>query len=889
MHTAEPTPLWGRSEDASPAGGTWSGDPRFAVPLAANVVVRPRLHAQLTAGVAAPCVLIAAPAGWGKTLLASSWLGSGGARGAVAWVSLSPSDDDLQAFWTSVADGLLPAVGDGVAGLLRNAVAGSDVESVPGRFAAALDATPVVLVLDNLHEITKLAVHESLLRLIHRPPPGLRFVVTTRHDPPWPLHRLRLAGVLTEIRASDLAFREDETRALLDRLSINLDAVHVGRLVERTEGWAAGLRLAALELHGVADPGGYVDAFSGDDHAVAAYLLEEVIDRLAPELLDFLVRVSILDVVSADLADALTGDRSGAVTLAELAASNLFVHAVGTGGRWYRLHRLIADVLRSRITQPRTFRDLHRRAAEWYLHQGIPLDAIRFAVRGGLWPLGAELLGRHILALAVRGNGRDVDLLLTAVPRDTLLGHPELAAALATARIMQGSPAELGELMAAAHAGVSHLPGPRAERLRVLLHLNGLGHARARGDLVGLATACRQIPTDPAVLTALGIAAWDVVPLIVLGGAGTAAFWTGDVVEAENHLRAAAEIDPSGGMLRPHLNARAHLALLHCERGDLDAAQNKARAVVEHAVEVGWTVSAQVVAAYLTLAWVALDRDDDPEADGWLGRVAEVEAVMPEPHVQLAAAGLTALRCADAGDVVGALSGLRLTTARFTGIAPLALMDRLLLVEADLLRCIGDLGRAGEVLAGLRGPTTAASARAVARVHLCSGDVAAAEEALAQFPRDGTTVRGRVEDAILRGLIAQTQDPAVALSWLDDALVIAAPLGMRRPFLVEAAELRNLLSARIEAGTAVAAFAVDLLRRMSGQGSVPPAVQAAPLTDRERLVLRYLASTLSNAEIASELYLSVNTVKTHQRMVYRKLGAGGRRDAVRRAKELRLL
>jgi LuxR family maltose regulon positive regulatory protein len=177
----------------------------------------------------------------------------------------------------------------------------------------------------------------------------------------------------------------------------------------------------------------------------------------------------------------------------------------------------------------------------------------------------------------------------------------------------------------------------------------------------------------------------------------------------------------------------------------------------------------------------------------------------------------------------------------------------------------------------------------VARLHLCTGDLAAAEAALARFPDDGATVRGRVEGAVLRSAIAAPQDREVALSRLEDALLAAAPPGMRRPFLVPAAHMRGVLAARVEAGTGVAAFAVDLMRRMSGQVSRPPAVLVAPLTDREQLVLRYLASTLSNAEIASELYLSVNTVKSHQRMVYRKLGAGGRRDAVRRAKELRLI
>jgi LuxR family maltose regulon positive regulatory protein len=216
-----------------------SVDHRFAVPLVTNVVVRPRLLDQLTTAPAS-CVLIAAAAGWGKTLLASSWLAEGATDSVAAWISLSPTDDDLRGFWTSVAAALIPRVGDRAAAALRNAVA-DDLEQVPGKVAAALaaDGAPLVLVLDNLHEVTGLAVHESLLRLVQRPPRGLRMVVTTRRDPPWPLSQLRLAGVLSEIRASDLAFGADETRALFARLGINLDAARVGRLVARTEGWAA--------------------------------------------------------------------------------------------------------------------------------------------------------------------------------------------------------------------------------------------------------------------------------------------------------------------------------------------------------------------------------------------------------------------------------------------------------------------------------------------------------------------------------------------------------------------------------------------------------------------------------------------------------------------------
>ena len=871
--------------------GAADWDVKFAVPLATHLVSRRWLHARLTAGLESCCTLIAAPAGWGKTLLAGSWLADGGAGRAVAWVSLGPSEDDVRALWTAIATAIIPIIGERAAAELRHIVSDEDVEMMPGQIAAVLadDATPVVLVLDNLHEITSLTAHESLLRLVQRPPIGLRFVAMTRRDPPWPLDRLRLAGVITEIRAAELAFRVDEAAALLAQLGIELDGEHLGRLVERTEGWVAGLRLAAVQLQGGGDPAGFVDAFSGDDHAVAAYLLTEVIDRQPPELLDFLVRVSFVDLVCADLADALTGARTGAATLAELAASNLFVHAVGSGGRWYRLHRLIADVLRPRITDPRTLRDVHRRAAEWHRRHSLPLDAVRYALRGGLWPLAAEILGVHGLALVIRGSARELEVLLTAAPRDALLGQPELAAILAGARVYLGSHREVTELVAAAVAGADDLAQPRAERLRVVLDLVEMGHARTRGDVVAVAAAARRIPDDPRTLSGLGLAGWDVIPLLLLSNAGTAELWTGDATAAEKHLRAAVDTTQWSGLLRPHLNAASQLALLLAERGDLDAAQAEAQSAVQRATEAGWGTSPQAVAAYLALARVALDRSEPEGVDRWLRRVAEVEVVAPEPHVRLAAVTLNALRRADSGDWEDARTALRAATG-LTESAPAVLADRVMLVEAELLRRTGDLRQAADVLTRLCGPATPHTAHALARLHLASGDAAAAERSLASFPPVLGTVRERVDRGVLCTLIAAEHNRSAALHLLDEPLLVAAPLGMRRPFLMEAAGLQTLLTDRIEAGTAVAAFAVDLLRRMSGQHHQPlPASLAEALTERERVVLRYLASTLSNTEIAAELYLSVNTVKTHQRMVYRKLGADGRRDAVRRAKQLRLL
>jgi tetratricopeptide (TPR) repeat protein len=234
-----------------------------------------------------------------------------------------------------------------------------------------------------------------------------------------------------------------------------------------------------------------------------------------------------------------------------------------------------------------------------------------------------------------------------------------------------------------------------------------------------------------------------VIPLLIRNNAGTAELWTGDLTEAEKHLRAAVDANQWSGLLRPHLNAAAQLALLLCERGDLDTAEAEARVAVLRATEAGWAASPQVVAAYLALAWVSLDRSEPDGVDHWLGRVTEIEALAPEPHVQLAAAALNTLRRADAGDWEGARTALRAATTKLTENTPAMLAHRLLVVEAELLRRTGDLRHAADVLASLHGAATPNIAHSLARLHLAGGDAAVADQLLAAFPAEGGTVRQR--------------------------------------------------------------------------------------------------------------------------------------------------
>jgi LuxR family maltose regulon positive regulatory protein len=656
-------------------------------------------------------------------------------------------------------------------------------------------------------------------------------------------------------------------------------------------GWGAGLRLAALHLRGCADVEAAVESFSGDDHSVAGYLLTEVLDRQPPELIGLLERISIVDLVSAGLANALTDREDGDAVLAELAASHLFVEAVGRPGRWYRLHRLLADVLRARPIPPRLRRDLHRRAAEWFRDHDMPLAAVRSALRGGLWPLAGDLIGTHLVPLAMRGAAHELEQALAGVPRAVLFSRPELATGLAGARVVQGVGTEVSALIASARAGARQLPTARAERVEVLLDLITGAHARLAGDFDAAVAAYRRVPDQPAPLATLGFAGAEIVPVIVHSNLGTAELWIGDLTRGARSLGAAA--DPgSGAPALSHINAAAYLALLHCERGELDTAVAVAGEVTATAASMGWARTPQAVPAYLAMARVLLDRDELAEIDTWLDRAAEVASVAPEPHVQLATALVLAARREAVGNRERALAGLRATASRLAPwVPPRGLAEQWMVTESELLIRSGDAARARALLDVLGTPRTTAGAVAAARVYLLLGDTPAAEGVLPDGNPDGP--RTEVGVHLVRALAALAAgEDGPALDCIEDALLAAAPSALRRPFLAAADELRDLLQRRLERGSAAPTFAIDLLRRMTGEPVDELAARRAlvdPLTEREKTILHYLASALSNAEIATELYVSVNTVKTHQRTVYRKLGAAGRRDAVRRARALRLL
>ncbi len=689
----------------------------------------------MTAGVSRGLTVIAAAAGWGKSLLVGSWVAGGADGRRVARVNLEPGDDDVRSFWTTTA-AALATVADGAASEALARIAAAPVgNELPGDLVRALDRSGrrFVLVLDNLHEVTSQEVHTGLQRLVERLPRTLSLVITTRRDPPWPLPRLRLAGLLTEIRADDLGFRPDEGAALFARFGVELTAEELVEMVQRTDGWAAGRRLGALQLQGAPDVGAAVAAFSGDDHDVSGYLLDEVLARLPSDLAGFLEKVSVVDLVCVDLADALTGRTDGAAVLGELAASHLFVHALDRPGRWYRLHRLLLDVLRAQPLPRRERRDLHRRAAQWFAARGMTLEALRSAVRGELWPLASDLVGRRLGALALRGSARELERVLDGVPREVLLAHPELATALAGARMVQAHPVEVEQLIEFAVGGSGGLSARRVARLRLYHGLILGGRARVTGDLRAALEAYRRIPLDPAEITKLGVADVGIVLDLVRSNLGTAEYWTGHPARAEVHLREAADLTGPPRSLPP-VNAGSHLALVACDRGDLVTAEQTGRAAVRIAERAGWTRTMQIAPAYLALARVAFDRGD-PD-DTWLGRLAEVEEQSPEHHIRLAGALVRAARHELAGDLDRALAELGQVEGRLGGwVPPPPLHEQVLLTRAALLAQVGDVASARALGDRVGPPRSAVGALLRVRLDLGLGDTAAAREALARGRR----------------------------------------------------------------------------------------------------------------------------------------------------------
>jgi LuxR family transcriptional regulator, maltose regulon positive regulatory protein len=861
--------------------------------IPAGYLERPRISNLLDAGSDTSLTIVSAGPGWGKTSAVAAWAEH--LRDPIAWVSLDAEDGEPRMFWSYVLAALRAAAtvpaDNPLADLVPRPVPDAETTRL---IVDGLNRLPtrVGLVLDDLHEVGSAVVLEAIEALLRRRIDRLRLVLITRSDPTLPLHRLRLAGDLTEIRAADLAFTADEAVALFVNDGLDTGAVPMSRLLERTEGWAAGLRLAALALRRDAS-GSALAEFAYDERATADYLADEVLAGQPAELRTFLLHTSVVDRLTADLADALTGDGDGASRLERLTQANAFVVALGTEGHWYRYHPMLREMLRQHLSmsEPHLVAALHRRAALWFASHGSPVEAVRHAAMAPDW----GLLGRVLVTRAVpRLVSADRDALAGVLARlpdadghDGFEVHLSAAARLLSVRQF----AAMAPHVSLGWSALRRTEPDLRPAATVALHVLELAQARIRGDADAIVMHSTRA-LDLLRGEAASVPAADEYTAITLGNQGMGLLWSGAQREAERSLREGLAAAQETDVEVTRVDMLGHLGLAATLSGRLREAHVLASEAVELAGARGWSALEQVSSAYLTLAFVALQWNELEEADAQLrlGLAAQPTWADRLP--------LTALRITEV--MVHAVRG-RLARAR-EGIlqlrsdfadwhAPEFLLRWGAIAAAEVALTSGDHGRVAEIIAVPTGdaPPGPEERVCLARALLAAGQPDRALQMVSAV-RDLDT--GAAVDAWLITALAadHNREDHRANAAIAKALQVAEPEAWRRPFVTAHPDrLARLVDRVIRLTPQPSQFARSLLTELDRQGFRVDGQVREPLTDRELTVLEHLPTMLSNAEIATQMFVSVNTVKAHLKSLYRKLDVSSRRQAVQRARELQLL
>jgi LuxR family transcriptional regulator, maltose regulon positive regulatory protein len=861
------------------------------------MVARGDLVACLDRAAARKVTIMSAPAGSGKTSLLRAWAGRPDRAHRIAFVPVRRDEQDAQRFWLALLDALRHACGAASDMEPPAAAPEFNLRVLADRVLRELGdlSGRVIVVIDDLHELNSPDAVAELTRLLVNLPPNGHAILATRRDLQLGLHQLRLAGELAEIRAADLRFTQRETRELLDASGIALSEAGAERLHRRTEGWAAGLRLAALSLAGHPDPERFVAEFSGSDRAVAEYLLAEMLERQPGEVQNLLLRTCLLDRVNGELADLLTGRPGSEQTLLDLEDANAFVVSLDPGRTWFRYHHLFADLLRLELRRrlPDQVPALHRQAAGWFTRHGQMADAIRHTQAAGDWPDAARLLADHSFSLTMDGQGQTVRALLRAFPPG--VDYPELALVRAARSLARGRLDEAAAHLAVAEAYAETAPPDRRRRLRVAIAALKLRLAARRGHLAGVTEQARFLASPVTGQSGEDIALGNVLRAVALMNLGTVEASLG-LADAERHLREGAVLAREIG--RPYLEVRCLAQLGFASKiRPFAAIQRRCREAIALAERHGWGAEPIIAPALVTLAANLAWTGEFDEGERWLQRtmrsvqadtgadirllVHMVSGMLQAGHgrhqqalEEFSAAEYLGSQLADSHALASQVTGWMLATQARAGMPGAA------------RACLAALDdeRAGSGEAG--------NARAV--ICLAEGDPAAALAAVRDVLDGAAPVIGYVtvvEAHLLAGLAhRELGDQRAANRAAERALALAEPDRLVLPFVMTGSA--GLLEALPRHQTVHAALLTDILDTGRGSSVTPeehPAPLAHKLSPSELRVLRYLPTNLSRPEIAGELSVSLNTINTHLRRVYAKLGTDDRSAAVQRARELRLL
>ena len=904
----------------------------YIPPARANRVPRSRLIEQLN--IPRPLTLIAAPAGFGKTTLLSNWLPQ--SQHCVTWLSLDEDDNDPIRFWGYVVAALQKLranLGEDALKLLQSpqpppvtailSALINDVSSFPDNFS---------IVLDDYHLIKTQSIHEALTFLLDHQPPQMHVILTTRADPPLPIARLRARDQLTELRADDLRFTRDEAAMFLNEvMGLRLSADNIAMLDSRTEGWIAGLQLAALSMQGREDVSGFVQAFSGSHRHVLTYLAEEVLEQSPEGTLSFLLQTSILDRLCGPLCDAVLGGNESQTLLQKLEQANLFIVPLDDKGKWYRYHHLFAEVLQSRLqqTQPDLISELHCRASHWFEQNGLNAEAIEHALGGKDWIHAMNLIDANLENIQLRGEVATALRWLGALPDEAIHARP---------------------IMGLSHAWLLVLGN---DLKTVERRLGSVEQALQADQTLGLATKTTllgqvailrqinalQLDSPGEITIAAGRKLLALLPeddlarrgfvLLFMGCVQYLSF--GDMQAAERCFEESIQSSRSAGDAFTEMLARAHLSQMRVISGQLHAAELPCIDLRRLASEPGWEQVPAAGLSHVMLGRILYERND---LSGALQALSPFIAdIMVEESYSLARPAIVScILLARVQLALGDFNEARKLLDRVWGkiqkdrlkqisVPVAAYRARILLGLGDLETALEWAQEIGSTISDPLNPSLEYDHISLARVWWKQGRLPEARQLLARLllPAELAGRMGRVIEILALQVtvnLAQGED-SDALASLERALTLAEPEGYIRTFVDEGEPMRDAISNwrleisrrrdLIEVQTRLMAYADKLLKAFSDGANqlaliakhplgtnhpvnapFPQSSLVAPLSARELEVLHLIAEGLSNDAIARKLFLATSTVKVHLKHIYGKLDVNSRTQAIARLHELHL-
>ncbi len=883
-----------------------------APPLPGWAVRRERIERLIDDGARGPLTVITGPPGAGKTMALASWAAARRHTGPVAWVTLDRFDNGPEILWSYIGESLRRR-GVAVPADLNPPGSGPADHARLHRFASMLAAQdpPVALILDDVHVLTDPRSLEGLSYVLRNASAGLRVLVAARMDPLLPLHRYRLAGELADIRAADLAFTVPEAQKLMAQHRVTLATAALETLTAKNEGWAAGLRLAAMSMEGHPEPERLAIEFGAGQGAVTGYFVEEVLNARPAAVREVLLKTSILDRVSPSLAADLAGDRHAEAVIPELAEANAFVLALG--GDWYRYHPLFAEVLRLKLRheRPDEVRRLHQRAASWLRRNGLLAESVSQLAAAGEWQVAAQAAVEDGAAGGLVGQRVSTALAeaFRPMPVTAETANPAVLIIAAAMRLRDLDEPAAEALLRRAELALAEVPATAELRARLAIQLICADLARRRGDLRGAQTAATRAADVVAAMPEEMRSRHPGARTELLFLRGAVETWAGHLAAAAATLeKATAAADGGHGWA----DCAGYWALTEALRGNLGIASGLAAPATVPGLGqprhrgVPPVISA---AAETALAWVHLERGQVGDASERLARAQDALRGRPDRLV----AAICSLAAARHELAKGrAAPAERIARGAREGWAPPPWLDRrLVLTESHAYTVAGDvtaaLGAAGRIRPRFAPDVTAA----VARAQLAAGNLDAASRELADqrdAPVSAAPDAVRLEERLVEAELGyRGGDPARGRHALEEALRLAEPEQLRLPFAMERSWIQPVfrrdpvLAERFRrmfqpARTRLASLAAEPGAGADSGGEPgtvnghgPGTVIVEELSDREREVLRYVSGMLSTAEIAGEMYISVNTVKSHLKSIFRKLGASRRGEAVRRARQLQLI